>query len=197
MNNEQRQEERELVKKARRGDAHAFALLYGQIYQDLYRFALYTLKHREDAEDAVEEACLKAYQNMYTLRKAENFRSWMFQITANECRMILRNKARHPQESLEDTGPYGGGTAAGAELISGPEDDSQADQTALRLDVQEALSKLEEDERMVILLSVFGGYSSREIGGVLGMAPGTVRSKRSRGYEKLRPFFPDQEQAFA
>ena len=192
MKNEMTLDQKELVKLARKGDAHAFSLLYGQIYEDLYRFALYTLRHREDAEDAVSEACLKAYQSMYTLRKAEKFRSWMFQITANECRMILRSKARHPEAELKEEI-----SADGEALSGGSGDVSDAEQTELRLDVQDALSKLEEDERMVILLSVFGGYSSREIGEVLGMASGTVRSKRSRGYEKMRPYFSEQAGAFA
>ena len=67
-------------------DAIAFKELYKTVYQDLYRFALCMMHHPQDAEDAVSEAVLSAYENIHKLRKEEAFRSWIFQILANVCR---------------------------------------------------------------------------------------------------------------
>lgn len=78
--------EPELVKKAKKGDPKAFAKLYEQVYQDLYRFALYMMTHRQDAEDAVSEAVIAAYENISKLKKEEAFRGWMFRILTNICR---------------------------------------------------------------------------------------------------------------
>ena len=52
-----------LIRKARRGDVKAFSELYARIYVDLYKFSLYMLKHPQDAEDAVSEAVISAYEN--------------------------------------------------------------------------------------------------------------------------------------
>ena len=73
-------------------DARAFTEQYRTIYQDLYRFALYTMRNPHDAEDAVSEAVLAGYTGMEGLRKDEAFKSWMFTITANVCRKKLRLK---------------------------------------------------------------------------------------------------------
>ena len=75
-----------LIRKARRGDVKAFSELYARIYVDLYNFSLYMLKHQQDAEDAVSEAVISAYENIGSLRKEESFRSWIFKIWSNRCR---------------------------------------------------------------------------------------------------------------
>ena len=61
--------ERDLIQRARRGDSKAFARLYSEIYRDLYRFALCMLRHPQEAEDAVSEAVIAAYENISSLRK--------------------------------------------------------------------------------------------------------------------------------
>ena len=58
--------QRQLIKKAKLGDTKAFSQLYAEIYKDLYRFALYMTKHTQDAEDAVSEAVISAYENIRT-----------------------------------------------------------------------------------------------------------------------------------
>ena len=88
-----------LIRKARRGDVKAFSELYARIYVDLYKFSLYMLKHPQDAEDAVSEAVISAYENIGSLRKEESFRSWIFKILSNQCRKKLRDTGR--TEELE------------------------------------------------------------------------------------------------
>ena len=57
--------ERILIRRARRGDVQAFGILYGRIYKDLYRFALYTMKQTQDAEDVVSETVVTAYEKLF------------------------------------------------------------------------------------------------------------------------------------
>ena len=83
-------------------DAIAFKELYKTVYQDLYRFALCMMHHPQDAEDAVSEAVLSAYENIHKLRKEEAFRSWIFQILANVCRRKLKSRERTETELKED-----------------------------------------------------------------------------------------------
>ena len=66
--------QRQLIKKAKLGDTKAFSQLYAEIYKDLYRFALYMTKHTQDAEDAVSEAVISAYENISGLKKENSFK---------------------------------------------------------------------------------------------------------------------------
>ena len=147
-------------------DAIAFKELYKTVYQDLYRFALCMMHHPQDAEDAVSEAVLSAYENIHQLRKEEAFRSWIFQILANVCRRKLKSHERTETELKEDhaSATYCGG---------------------LRTDVERAFLILDEDDQLIIGLSVYGGYNSKEIGKMLRLNPNTVRSRRKRALEKM------------
>ena len=87
-----------LVNQAKKGDAHGFALLYQRYYKELFYFALSVMKNASQAEDAVSAGVLKAYEQIGSLRKNSSFKSWLFQITANECRKMLRKTVY----SLED-----------------------------------------------------------------------------------------------
>lgn len=155
-----------LIRQAQSGDAHAFALLYESVYQDLYRFALYTLHHRQDAEDAVGETVADAFAQIRSLREAAAFRSWIFRILTAKCSRRIRQYMQAPEELGED--------------ISAPEPEL-SEQT----DVRRALASLPKEDRLIISMSVFAGYSSQEIGSLLQMNPNTVRSRLSRALKKL------------
>lgn len=155
-----------LIRRARKGDARAFSELYAKVYVELYKFALYTLKHPQDAEDAVSEAVVSAYKNIGGLKKEESFRSWIFQILSNQCKQKFREMP--PTEELNSEMPA-------------PETDYEKAQ-----DVRSAFQLLSEEERIIVALSVFGGYTSDEIGGMLNQIAATVRSKKSRALDKMR-----------
>ena len=142
------EEKKNLVNQAKKGDAHAFARLYEEIYPDLYRFAYCMVKQPWKAEDVVSDAVLKAFEKIHTLKKPESFRSWMFQITANECRMVFRQEKRivYLPEVTE--------TGMREAVNATPE---------INFLIKELLMQLEERERMIVGLSIFGGYSGREL----------------------------------
>ena len=155
-----------LVRKARRGDVKAFSELYARIYQELYRFALFTMKHSQDAEDVVSEAVIAAYENIHRLKKEESFRNWIFTILANQCRKKL--KTTRLTEELPDN------------LTITEQDHAQA------CDVRAAFKRLDEADLVIVAFSHLEGYPSVEIGRMLGMNTATVRSRKARAMEKLR-----------
>lgn len=155
-----------LIQKSRRGDVKAFSELYARIHVELYKFALYTLRHKQDAEDAVSEAVIAAYENIGNLRKEESFRSWIFRILSNQCTKKFSNTQQ--TEALE-------------EAVAAPEFDYAGTQ-----DVRTAFGMLNVGERMIVAFSVFGGYQSDEIGKMLEQNPATIRSKKTRALEKMR-----------
>ena len=153
-----------------RCDAHTFAQMYETVYIDLYRFALCLMRNKQEAEDAVSEAVLKAFENIRTLKEEKAFRSWIFTITANTCKSRLREAAKEKSESIEET------------LTNTP---SEEIDYGMAIDIRRAFTVLDEEEQTIIGLSVFGGYNSREIGQMLKLKDNTVRSKKVRALEKM------------
>ena len=162
------EKDRELVIRAKQGDVQAFADLYEGIYRDLYRFAVYTLRNEADAEDTVSETVTDAFASIHRLRDEHAFRGWMFGILSNKCKVRIREYTRK-SISLED--------AEGEMKV--------AEDLTEQLHIRHLFRRLSEEERLIISLHVFGGYTSREIGSLLKMNANTVRTKESRALKKL------------
>lgn len=152
-------------------DAEKFAGMYEGIYMDLYRFALCMMRNPQDAEDAVSEAVIRGYEHRSSLRREDAFKSWMFTILSRVCKKKLTYTAKKR-------------TADETEFFI-REESGGADGMDLSLDVRRAFAVLSDEEQMIIGLSVFGGYQSAEIGKMLRLKDGTVRSKRSRALAKM------------
>ena len=88
----QKSAEAVLIRRAKRGDVKAFSELYSRIYVELYKFALYTLKHPQEAEDAVSDTVMAAYEKISNLKKEESFRNWIFTILSNHCKNQFRKR---------------------------------------------------------------------------------------------------------
>lgn len=157
-----------MVRRAKAGDTEAFAALYAEIYENMYRFALYTLRNTVDAEDVVSEAVTEAFASIQKLRSEEAFRSWIFQILSNKCKDKLKEYTKKTVEL-----------------------DEMAEQTHQTVGIEEGavvrkiFFELPDDERLIIGMHLFCGYKSREIAEILHMNENTVRSKESRGLKKL------------
>lgn len=146
-----------------------FLELYQTVYCDLYRLAYYYMGNAQDAEDAVQDAALSAYEHFYQLKKEAAFRSWIFSILVNRCKKILRKRGRSEVLAENPHELYG---QAGSEL------DSQAE-------VLELLDTLGEEERLILTLRIFGGYKSEEVAEMLHRKHSTIRSKYRRALKKL------------
>ena len=136
----------------------------------MYHVAEDILHNRQDAEDAVSEAVVAAYENIGKLKKEDAFKSWIFTILSNICKKKWRNASKESSHAAEGV----------LDEASGEETDM-----GLALDVQKAFFLLEEEEQTIVGMSVFGGYNSQEIGEALKLNPNTVRSKRSRALQKM------------
>ena len=156
------------VQKAKRGDATAFANLYRQVYTDLYRFALYTLKNKSDAEDAVSETVVDAFATIKKLRREESFKSWIFRILYHKCKDKLKEYTKKTEELSEDY----------REVAAG----ENVEQGAV---MRELFYGLPQEDRLIIGMHLFAGYTCKEIAGLLHMNENTVRSKESRALKKL------------
>ena len=143
-----------------------FMELYETVYKDLYRLAYYYLGNGQDAEDAVSETVLKAYEKFSSLRDKNSFRGWIFKILVNQCKSQQRR----------------GYTRKNTELMEEP---SYHPELADRVMAKELLSCLSEEERQIVALTVFGGYKGEEIAALLHKRHSTIRSKYRRALKKL------------
>ncbi|MBO4339787.1 MAG: sigma-70 family RNA polymerase sigma factor [Clostridia bacterium] len=160
------------LEKAKQGDAQAFAELYGMYAKDFYRFALCMLKVREDAEDAVQDAALSVYKHILNIKKDDAFKAYFFTVLANECRARLKKREIQKTVPLDDFVP----------ALA----DASAENLSLSLELQQAVSKLKDEERTIVLLSALAGFKSGQIADITGLTSGGVRSKLSRSLRLLR-----------
>ena len=159
------------VRAAKRGDAAAFGRLYAEFASELYRFALWYLRNEADAEDAVQNAMLSAWANVRRLKKEASFRAWLFQILANACKTLLRQRS-----AAGNVIPFEESSAAELTVSPAFEDDA----------VGSLLGSLKEEDRVIVTMAVLGRFTSAEIGAALGMKNATVRSRLSRALHALR-----------
>ena len=173
-----------LASQAAGGSKESFCSLYGLYKDKLYRYAVYRLGDPHEAEDAVSECVLAAWQRIGQLRKPDAFGAWIFRILHNVCAGYIAGSIRH-RDSLQSIYESDADSSSAASW--------QGSQTQLSIELQDALAQLTDDERTAVLLSVIGGLNSNEISRITGAAPGSVRSRLSRGLAKMRAYLGNGE----
>ncbi|MDL2234047.1 sigma-70 family RNA polymerase sigma factor [Ruminococcaceae bacterium OttesenSCG-928-L11] len=172
----------EKVDAARRGDKDSFAQVYESIAPDLYKVALYTLGNAHDAEDVVSETFMEAYRGIAKLREPSSFRAWIMKILSTRCKHkiseYIKSKNSFDIEAFS---------------LSLPADGDVSADVAEQLNVMKAMSRLSEQERLILVLSVINGYTTKEISRITGSPQGTISSKLHRSLAKLRKMIELQE----
>jgi RNA polymerase sigma-70 factor (ECF subfamily) len=178
-------EERRLVEVAQRGDVESFnelvRLFEGRVYTLCYRM----LGDAESAADASQDAFLAAFRNLRSFRGG-SFRSWMLRIATNTCYDMLRVRKRRPSVSLDieaddesDSSPL-----QIADTAESPDDFAQRRELAAA--IQQGLTELPDEQRIVLILSDIQGLAYEEIAQITNSNLGTVKSRLSRGRSRLR-----------
>ena len=167
-----------LVARAREGDVGAFEALVARYREIAFRVAWLVVRDRGEAEDAVQDAFVKAYYAMPRFRSGAPFRPWILRIVANEARN--RGRAARRREGLRlRVAVHEGGPAAPSPEPSVLE---RTDAEALVL----ALERLPERDRLVLAYRYLLELSEAETAEMLGVRPGTVKSRLSRALVRLR-----------
>ncbi len=164
-----------LVRRAKDGDAQAFADLYESHLNQVFRYFYYRLGQREDAEDLTEQTFLKAWQAIggYDYRGAP-FAAWIFRIAHNL--LVDHRRRRSPAEKLDDDLEV-------ADDSAGPEEVA-----AQRLEAQElgqALRQLSDVEQSVVTLRFIHGLEHRTVARIVGKSEVATRSIQSRALGRL------------
>ena len=163
------------VEAARQGDKDCFAQVYESIAPDLYKVALYTLGNAHDAEDVVSEVFIEAYKGIAGLRDQDKFKFWMLKILSIRCKRKIAEYVK------------GKNTFDIENFITTLSGEGEMDgEVAEKVTVIDALKRLSDQERQIVVLSVLQGYTTKEIAGILGSPHGTISSKLHRALAKLR-----------
>jgi len=195
-------DDRDLVGRARRGDQEAFTQLIVQYQVPLYNMALRMVGRPDDAADIAQEAFLRAWEKIRTLRDAP-FKSWLFQIAANLCYDHFRRGRRYGVMPDEDQTSNQASNVVGLGIAtSDPQERAEANERT-RL-VRDCIQALEHDMRIAIILRDVNGMAYDEIAAVLRVPLGTVKSRiaraRAQVQERLQQhpdFFPAREDVHA
>ncbi|MFQ5463446.1 MAG: RNA polymerase sigma factor [Phycisphaerae bacterium] len=177
-------EEAQLVEKAKHGETEAFEVLVRQYQDRVFNTCWRISGHLEDARDLTQEAFLKALENIAGFNYQSSFYTWLFRIAVNLALSHKRKTARRRTISL-DRGIGEEGTQADAlkHLIAA---DSEHDPVvaATKAEMQgmvaRGLQALDENQRTVVVLRDLEGFDYHEIGEILGIPPGTVKSRLFR-----------------
>lgn len=167
-----------LVQRAKNKDTDAFAKLYEIIYKDLYRMALYTLGNSHDAENAVSDAVVDAFLGIEKLQDPNAFRTWMFRILTAKC-------ARQISENVKSRNLIGDMTVERVTetLISTNDGIGQVLDRSI---VEMAFLALNDEEKQIVTMTVYGQMDSGEIAECLNMNRNTVRSIYHRALAKMK-----------
>ncbi|MBQ8111436.1 MAG: sigma-70 family RNA polymerase sigma factor [Clostridia bacterium] len=174
-------EEARLISRASAGDAAAFNALMGMHERRMYAVALRMCGNAEDAQDCLQEAMLRVYRAISGFKAQSSFSTWVYRITMNTCLDELRKRKNRPNTSLDGLLDAGWSPVDGGET---PE--RHALRREVRLNLQEFIRELPEDMRAAVVLRDVQGYSYDEIAEMLDVNVGTIKSRISRGREKLR-----------
>lgn len=172
-------DEQALIRLARRGDLDAFNALVLRYQDSAYTVAFRIMGDEHSAADAAQEAFITAYRRLDTYRGG-SFRAWLLRITTNQCYDELRRRQRRPAVSVEELGD----DPALPDDADTPEEVVQ--QRELQHAIQDCISGLNADQRIVLVLCDVEGLDYQAIAENVGAQVGTVKSRLSRARASVR-----------
>jgi RNA polymerase sigma-70 factor (ECF subfamily) len=172
--------DRDLLRLHVQGDGEAFGLLFVRHRERLWAVALRTLGDQEEAADALQDAMISAFRRAGDFRGESAVTTWLHRIVVNACLDRIRRRAARPAASGMDEQTLDV-LAQGSALA----DPGIGKDTAL--DVLAALRTLGPDQRAALVLVDMLGYPVADTAEILGISPGTVKSRCARGRARLLP----------
>lgn len=162
----------ELLQRAAGGDQSAFSTLVRRHEDRVFAIAVRIMGDRAEALDATQDTFVSVFRQAGSFRAEAAFTTWLYRVTVNACRDLLRKRRRFPEPAEELPERSDPRTA-------------HEDVVGLRMDLARALARLPEEYREAVLLHDVGAIPYEEIAGLTGVALGTVKSRISRGRRRL------------
>jgi RNA polymerase sigma-70 factor (ECF subfamily) len=187
--------ERELLEALRRGENEAYGRLVRDNTGRLLAVARRILRNPDDANEAVQEAFMQAFRAIDRFEGEARLSTWLHRITVNACLLRLRHAKRHPETSLEDLLPRFDDT--GHRVTA--EDEGWSEGALEKLErhqvgklVRDAIDRLPENFRDVVVLRDIEGLSTEETAMALGIRPEAAKMRLHRARQALRTLLEPQ-----
>lgn len=158
------------------GDRAAFDELVRRYRRRVYGICFRYFRDASDAEDAAQDAFVALLRRAHTFQGTSSFSTWMYRVAVNACNDLARKRSRRPQRSDTDVSALGDELASADDLVA---------QRELGMVLEQALSALDPDTRVAIVLHDVQGVPYQDIAERLGVAVGTVKSRIHRGHARL------------
>lgn len=186
-----------LVKAAKAGDIGAFDQLVRRYDRNVFRIAQHITHNREDAEDVVQDAFLKAYQNLEKFQEQSKFYTWLVRIAVNEALMRLRRRRPERMVSLDEEVRTDDDTVPREVADWSPNPEQLYSQAELRDILQRTIQGLSPGFRTVFVLRDVEGLSTEETAEALDLSIPAVKSRLLRARlqlrERLNKYFANQK----
>ncbi len=191
-----REEEAKIIRAVLDGNTNAFEDLVLEYQSQVYHIALKMTGNEEDAFDLSQETFLKAFRTLKSFRGESGFGSWLYRMAANLSIDFLRKrKRRTPEQILPlDEPDEVGRPRELPDLRYEPQ--SELERKELRSQVQEGLRRLPEEQRLILILRDVEGFSYQEIGDILKLELGTVKSRIYRARARLAALLTEEGNFF-
>src|SRR5262245_43893286 len=180
----ERDAEAALVARAAAGDSDAYAALVRPHEHVAYRVAVSITGWNADAQEAVQNAYVKAYRSLRRFRKGAAFRPWLLRIVINEARNVRRSELRH--ERLVER-------AAEQHHVSGAEPDETVLAREEVATVLNALTQLSDADRLAVVLRYFAQLPDAEAAALAGVSTGAYRVRLTRARRRLEALLGDAD----
>jgi RNA polymerase sigma-70 factor (ECF subfamily) len=162
----------ELVARARGGDREAFAVLAGGAVDRLHAVARLILRDADLAQDAAQEALVRAWRDLPTLRDASRFDAWLYRVVVRACADVGRDRRRWRAEVVV--------------LPREPAEEDRGGQVADRDLLERGLRRLTDGQRTILVMSFYVGLTPTELADVLEIPVGTAKSRLHYAIAALR-----------
>jgi RNA polymerase sigma-70 factor (ECF subfamily) len=169
----------QLLAEYRAGDKNKFAVLVMRYQRELYHFLVRFLGDRAAAEDVFQETFLQVHQSAEQFDPMRRFRPWLFTIAANKARDLIRSHARRPTSPLQASisGEDDSGEFIDLMQAASAMPDESMEKEELQQQVQRTVMGMPEHLREILLLSYFHQFPYKQIGDILDIPLGTVKSR--------------------
>jgi RNA polymerase sigma-70 factor (ECF subfamily) len=184
-------EETELVRRARHGDLQAYDELVKRYQERIYATIYHMTSNHEDANDLAQDSFIKAFQALKTFKGGSTFYTWLYRIAVNKTINFLKQRKNRTHMSLNDMDFNAEHDPDLMSLISDNTPRRAAGLTELQKKLNEALLKLSEPHRMVVVLHDVQGHSHEEIAEIMDCNIGTVRSRLFYARQQMQSYLAD------
>lgn len=181
-----READAELLRAVMAGDGTAYRGLVEKYQGRVYAMVYGMVRNREDARDITQEAFVKAYRNLASFRLESSFYTWLYRIAMNLSIDFVRRRKRRETNGFDEGIASRDVDGAIAEVHHEDGPARQLERKQLFARIMDAMEKLPEDQREVILLRELEGLQYKEIADVMGIPEGTVMSRLFYARKKLQ-----------